>query len=181
MRYVAFLRAINVGGRNMIKMEDLKRLCESLGLKNVRTFIQSGNVLFDSAARNADALARKIEKGIKQQFRLDIAVAVTSLSSLEKLARENPFGKTVASPDVRLFVIFLVAEPPRKPALPDKYDKEAIEVIALGKREACIVCRRKPNGTVGFPNSFVEKEFGVAGTTRDWNTVNRILLLDANK
>ena len=62
INYVAFLRGINVGGKRLIKMEDLRRVVESIGLKNVRTFIASGNLLFETSQTNRDALARKIEE-----------------------------------------------------------------------------------------------------------------------
>ncbi len=129
IKYAAFLRGINVGGKKLIKMEALRRVVESLGLKNVRTFIASGNVLFETSQTNRDALTRKIEK---------------------KLLKSSP-------------------------KLPLKSAIENLEVLAIQNRAAFILCRRKKNGMFSFPNNFFEKEFGVTATTRQWNTINRIV------
>ena len=83
MRYVAFLRGINVGGKKLIKMPDLRRVLESLGLNNVRTFIASGNVLFETSQTNRDTLARKIEKKLLTAFGHDIPVVLQTIDELK--------------------------------------------------------------------------------------------------
>jgi uncharacterized protein (DUF1697 family) len=175
-KYVAFLRGINVGGKRLIKMEDLRRVVESIGLKNVRTFIASGNVLFETSQTNRDALARKIEKKLLTAFGHDVPVVLQTIDELKDLLRAGPFKKIRPSAEVMMCVTLLVAEP-KGPKLPHKSAIENLEVLAIRNRAAFILCRRKKNGMFSFPNNFFEKEFGVVATTRQWNTINRIVAL----
>jgi uncharacterized protein (DUF1697 family) len=177
IKYVAFLRGINVGGKKLIKMEDLRRVVESLGLKNVRTFIASGNVLFETSQTNRDALTRKIEKKLLTAFAHDVPVVLQTIDELKDILTAGPFKKIKPSADVVMFVAFLAAEPKGKPKLPLQSATENLEVLAIKNRAAFILCRRKKNGMFSFPNNFFEKEFGVTATTRNWNTVNRIVNL----
>jgi uncharacterized protein (DUF1697 family) len=180
IKYVAFLRGINVGGKRLIKMEDLRRVVESLGLKNVRTFIASGNVLFETSQTNRDALTRKIEKKLLTAFGHDVPVALQTIDELKELLRTGPFKKIKPSAEVMMCVTLLVAEPKDSPKLPFKSATENLDVLAIKNRAAFILCRRKKNGMFSFPNNFFEKEFGVTATTRQWNTINRIVDFAAN-
>jgi len=175
IKYVAFLRGINVGGKKLIKMEDLRRVIESLGLKNVRTFIASGNVLFDTSQTNRDALTRKIEKELLTAFGHDIPVVLQTIDELRDILRVGPFKKIKPSAGVMMCVTLLVAEPKASPKLPFKSAIENLEVLAIKNQVAFILCRRKKNGMFSFPNNFFEKEFGVTATTRQWNTIVRIV------
>ena len=173
IRYVTFLRAINVGGQNLIKMEELARIFASAGFKNVRTFIQSGNVIFDSRSGNSIALASKIERALQQALGYKVTVMLRTLAEIQEIVRRNPFKKIQPGADVMMFVVFLADEPQSKPKLPLISTKENFEVFDIRDRAAFIVCRRKKNGSFGFPN--VEKELGVSGTVRNITTVRKIV------
>jgi len=177
-RYVAFLRAINVGGKRMIKMEALRRDFESAGYQNVRTFIASGNVIFDATETDPDSLARKIEKKLLKAFGHDVTVMVLTLSELQRAVKSNPFKNIKASKEVMLFVSFLSAEPDKKLKLPRQSVAESVDVIALKGRAAFLVAHHKKDGRFGFPNNFLEKEFNVAATTRNWTTVCKVAALE---
>ncbi len=176
IKYVAFLRGINVGGKKLIKMEDLRRVVESLGLRNVSTFIQSGNVIFEASATDRSALTKKIEKKLLAAFGHDVTVVLQTIDELKDILKRNPFKKIKPGADVMMFVAFLAAEP-NKAKLPLHSVTENLDVLAIRHRAAFILCLRKKNGMFSFPNNFFEKEFGVAATTRNWNTVNRIVAL----
>ena len=173
-RYVAFLRGINVGGNKLIKMEELRRVIESRGFANVRTFIASGNVIFDSAETDISVLAKKIERKLLKAFGHEITVVILELASLASMAKRNPFKKFDSEPDVMLCAVFFAADPP-KLKLPLKSIPENLEVFAVRDGAAFVICRRKQSGWFGFPNNFVEKQFGVAATTRQWRTVQKIV------
>ena len=173
--YVAFLRGINVGGKRLIKMEDLRRVLESIGLKNVRTFIASGNVLFETSQTNRDALARKIEKKLLTAFAHDVPVVLQTIDELKDLLRTGPFRKIKPGANVMLCVTLFAGELKTGLKLPLKSVIENLEVLAIKNRAAFILCRRKKNGMFSFPNNFFEKEFGVVATTRQWNTIVRIV------
>jgi uncharacterized protein (DUF1697 family) len=174
-RYVAFLRGINVGGRKLIKMDALAEMFRSAGLKNVRTHIASGNVIFDSASANKAALIRKIEKVLVRELGYEVPVILRTLAELENLARRNPFKKQPSSKDIGHFVVFLAGEPEKEIQIPLISQTENLEVFELADSTAFILARRKKTGWFGYPNNFVEKQFGVIGTTRNWSSVNKLV------
>ena len=168
------MRGINVGGNKLIKMEELRRVIESSGFANLRTFIASGNVIFDSAETDASVLAKKIERKLLKAFGHEIAVVVIALPALASMVRRNPFKPEDRAGEAMLCVVFFTADPP-KLKLPIKSLTDNLNVFAVRNRAALVVCRRKKNGWFGFPNNFVEKQFGVAATTRQWRTVEKIV------
>ena len=174
-RYVAFLRAINVAGQKLIKMKDLAQIFAAAGCKNVNTYIQSGNVIFDSKSTNSAALSKKIERTLQQALGYEVTIILRTIAELEALVRRDPFKKIKTGDQVMLFVVFLSNQTKPTPKLPLISIKENLELFEIKDGAAFIVSRRKQNGWFGFPNAFVEKELGVVGTTRNWNTVNKIV------
>ena len=169
------MRGINVGGKKLIKMDQLVRVFESLGLKNVRTFIQSGNVIFDTPEPDRAALIQRIERKLLKAFGHEVTVVLQTIDELEDILRRSPFRKIKPSADVMMFVTFLADEPRSKAKLPLHFTTENLEVLSMRNRAASILCHRKKNGFFAFPNNFFEKQFGVAATTRNWTTVNKIV------
>lgn len=174
-RYVAFLRGINVGGRKLIKMDELVRIFTSAGFKNVRTYIQCGNVFFESRSANKAALAKKIEKALRQTLGYEVTVVLRTLSELESMVARNPFKRRAGGADVMQCVVFLADDPANKIQIPIISTTENLEVFAVADRAVFTIARRKKTGWFGFPNNFVEKQFGVLGTTRQWKTVKKML------
>jgi uncharacterized protein (DUF1697 family) len=177
IKYVAFIRGINVGGHKLIKMADLRDVFESAGFRNVSTYIQSGNVIFDAKETDAGVVVKKIEKKIYQSLGHQVTVILQTAAELKECVKDNPFKRIKPSEDVITFVTFMSAEPLQQQRLPFVITKENVEVLAIKNRAAFIVCRRKPNGMFGFPNAIFEKELGVSATTRNWATVNKVLEL----
>jgi len=174
-RYIAFLRAINVGGKQLVKMEDLRRSFESFGLKNVRTFIQCGNVFFDTAETNSDLLSLNIETRLRKVLGYEVKILVRTLAELRALTRRSPFGSFERDKDVMLVVALLAEQPKLRLKLPLESAKENLEVLAVRNRAAFILCRRKKTGWFAFPNNFIEKVLAVPATTRQWKTLHRIV------
>lgn len=170
-KYVALLRKVNVGGQNLIKMDALRGVFESAGLKNVRTFQQAGNVVFETAVTNPVA---KIEKLLSDSFNTDLRAIVFTLDELARIAKQDPFKK-VEQGDVMLCVVFLFDKPAQLPKLPFKSTTENLELIAVKDRAAFVVARRKKTGWFGFPNNFIEKQLGVTATTRQWSTLRKLI------
>src|SRR5512140_2579751 len=96
MKYIAFLRAINVGGNALIKMTDLKRMFESAGLENVQTYIQSGNVIFASKEEDAEALEKRIESQLEGAAGYKIICFVRTMRELQAIVSKNPFKATAS-------------------------------------------------------------------------------------
>ena len=105
-KYIAFLRAINVGGHT-VKMDRLREIFEEMGLTNVETFIASGNVIFKTSSKNMDALAKEIEKGLKDSLGFEVATFIRSDSELAHIADYKPFPKFQMDSAAALNVAFL--------------------------------------------------------------------------
>ena len=172
-KYVAFLRGINVGGNKLIKMGSLSAAFTAAGFRNVKTYIASGNVIFSTRASNPVILASKIEKLLLTTFGHQITVILFSFAELQEIVKSNPFKRTRRS-DVMLFSVLLRA--PSTRAKPPRESKpEKFSVIAVQDRAIFIVARRKRTGWFGFPNNWVEKEFDVTASTRNWSTLQKIV------
>ena len=173
MTHVAFLRAVNVGGRGIVKMTDLQKAFAAAGAKNVRTVIASGNVVFDAPAALGPVRDR-IQQKVRTLLGADPEIAFRTLPYLERLIDAAPFGPLVNDRTVKLYVLLLIGKPKRLPAFPMTIPKEVIEVRGMYEQDALIVSRRKPNGFYGFPGLWTERELGVASTARNWTTIIRI-------
>lgn len=174
MRAAAFLRAVNVGGRNIVPMAELKRRLGVAGFTGVHTYLQSGNVTFNSAG-TVDAAAKKIEEMLASWLGFEVAVMARSLERLRELQRADPFARHRKMPDAKLYVAFLAGTPASRPDLPYVYGKDGLELIAIDGREAFIVSQPLEGGRSGYPNLTLEKALGVASTSRNWNTLERML------
>ena len=175
--YVAFIRAINVGGRAIVRMTDVRDAFVRAGCERVRTYIQSGNVLFDSRETDVGVLSGHVCGRLAELTGTKVGMSVRRLAELEKLVKGQPFRDFETDPSIKLYVAFLESKPPVKPKLPLISVREALEAFAMKSLDVLILSRPKPNGFYGFPNNFVEKELAVPATTRNWNTVQKILQL----
>jgi uncharacterized protein (DUF1697 family) len=175
--FISLLRGINVSGHNMIKMAELKTLYESIGLTDVSTYIQSGNVVFRSEQNDPSVLGALIERAIQKRFGSSVTVIIRRPAELAKIIKTNPFLGLNKVDEARLYVTFLQTKPtatlvealgPVAAKTPDEY-----RIIA---NEVYLHC---PNGygkTV-LSNTFFEKHLNLKATTRNWNTVNRLLAM----
>jgi uncharacterized protein (DUF1697 family) len=173
IKYVAFLRAINVGGNNLIKMDELKMKFKSVRCEDVRTYIQSGNVSFNSKISDGNSLIMKIESELHKNLSKDVLVFLRTSEQLKSIIEGNPFVKLTISNPSKLYVTFIKDELKQKPKLPFLSPKKDVEVLQIKDREIyCIT--HEINGRSGFSNQFIEKEFGVRATTRNWNTIIKV-------
>jgi uncharacterized protein (DUF1697 family) len=172
-KYVAFLRAINVGGKNLIKMDELKKIFKSIGSDDIRTYIQSGNVIFNSKISDENSIIKKIESELHKNLSNDVLVFLRTSEDLKSIIETNPFLKMILNNPIKLYITFLKDELKQKLKLPFLSPKKDVEVVKIKDREIyCIPHEIK--GQYGFPNLFIEKEFGVKATTRNWNTIIKV-------
>jgi uncharacterized protein (DUF1697 family) len=168
--YVALLRGINVSGHNAIRMPELQASFSGLGFADVRTYLQSGNVVFSAGKSNESKLAAAIQARIKQDFGLEVPVLVMSANELEQVANANPLWPK-AGGDEKLFHSTFLAEP----VSPDRF--EALKLPAAAGERAVLVGRAVllhcPHGygKTKLNNSYFERALGVTATTRNWRTV----------
>jgi uncharacterized protein (DUF1697 family) len=174
-KFVALLRGINVGGNKMVKMDDLKKWFAALGFKNVKTILASGNVLFESADDDEEALAKKIAAKLKAESGHDVGIQVRSIEEIQKLADRNPFKKIKVTPETRLYITFLPEKPKSKLKIPYVSPEKDFKIIEVTNREICsVVDLNLGRGTVEAMG-ILEKEFGKNITTRNWNTIGKML------
>lgn len=174
MRYIAFLRGINVSGQKLIKMEELRKYFETPEFQNVVTYIQSGNILFDSTEKSEAALRERVENVLKERLGYAVPTIVRSLNNIKKVIKNNPLSLPPDDPR-KLHVTFL-ADKPRAGVLdmltPFKGEQED---IAIADREIYLLTVSYGNSKLS--NTLVEKKLGMQATTRNWATVNKVLEL----
>ncbi len=177
LKYIAILRGINVGGKRKLLMADLRLLFEELSFINIKTYIQSGNVIFESI-KNLSALEIEtiIEQEIDKEFGFDVPVIVRSVDELEQVFLNNPF---LTNKDItKLYVTFLKEKPLAEDILhTETYQFENDEFIIIDK-EVFIYCEGKYHQTK-INNSFFEKKLKVTTTTRNWRTVSKLVNLSS--
>jgi uncharacterized protein (DUF1697 family) len=171
MIYIALLRGINVGG-HVVKMERLRELFTELGFTRVRTYIQSGNVFFETAQADREILTQTIEQHLRQALGYEVPVFLRTIPELEQTIALNPFQRLNVTPDMRLCVVFTSDALPKTLVLPLRSPKNDMEIIHTTDYEAFVVWYlingRPPAGT-GF------KILGDRTTTRFFHTTAKIL------
>ena len=175
MRYVAFLRGINVSGQKLIKMEDLRKHFELPGFSNIVTYIQSGNVLFDTTDKKTDKIASKIEQQLEMKLGYPVPVIVRSLEEIKKVIALNPFPLPQEGEKVKLYVSFLSVTPTMESAAAVEALSYPLEQVKIIGQEVYLYTGSY--GSTKFPNTLIEKKLGVKSTVRNWNTVNKVLEL----
>ena len=173
-KYVALLRAINVGGRSVMRMADLRKLFESLGFEDVTTYIQTGNVVFASYKSDPKKLASAIEKKIADEAGHTTVAFVLTPAQLKRAAARNPFAPS-GGEDHRSHLMFLSSAPgaaQRKALLAAAGDDYRVEVH--GK----VLYYAYPNSAAGNRRSIdFERLLGVSGTGRTWKVVDKLIEL----
>jgi uncharacterized protein (DUF1697 family) len=168
------LRGVNVGGRNMIKMDALKALCVSLKLKNPQTYVQSGNVVFSTEENDLAKLGTRIQDAIERKIGFRPNVMLRTMAELQDVVARNPFAKRSGIEPGKLLVNFLAHDP-------GKDAREKATAIKIGPEEMHLIGREAyiyfPNGQgrSKFPWPAIERALGTSGTGRNWNSVTKML------
>ncbi len=173
---VALLRAVNVGGTKKLPMAELKAFLERIGLKDVRTLLQSGNAVFSAAGPSGERLERLLEAEAKKRLGLETGFFVRTAAELDEAIARNPFPKEAERDPGRLVVVFLKSAPS---AASVKALRAAIvgrETVHAAGRHAWIVYP-DGQGTSKLTISVIERHLGTRGTARNWNTVGKLAAL----
>ncbi|MGD0567500.1 MAG: DUF1697 domain-containing protein [Candidatus Sulfotelmatobacter sp.] len=171
--YIAMLRGINVGGHKRIKMDQLRTSLEALGLQQVKTYIQSGNVVFKTAIISPAALTKKIEDKILSQFGFPVSVICRTVQEIEKTIKNNPFVNQAGIDHEKFHVAFL-SQAPAPAAL-----KKLADLTLAPDQSRCLgreVYLYFPNGVSGSSlwKHPLDGVLSVVTTTRNWRTVNTL-------
>lgn len=173
MKYIALLRGINIGRKNRIKMANLKIIFESMGFKDVKTYLQSGNVIFKHDRINVGEIESNIEGKINQTFGFNIDVIIRTEDEFESMISSNPFIK---DPDIefdKLHVTFLKELPDKENILNLNLNIGENEKLEIKGKEIYLYL---PNGyaRTKLTNNTFEKKLKTIATTRNWKTVNKL-------
>jgi uncharacterized protein (DUF1697 family) len=172
--YIAFLRAVNVGGRT-VKMERLRELFTELGLRDVRTYIQSGNVFFTSDATDRAALTRRIEQHLEAVLGYAVPTMLRTVAEVEQLVEADPFAGVEVTPEVRLCVVFLSEPLPADLELPLRSPKGDWDILDATPGAAFVVMHLR-NGRLGAnPAAVLGRSYPGHGTARFFHTTAKIL------
>jgi len=171
-RLVAFLKGINVGGHHIVAMERLKGIFEGLGFKDVSTYKQSGNVVFDAGRLGPEATRKRVEGALSRELGYEVAVFVRTTADLAAIVRSAP---KIAESEVLTFLVTLLPEPlNRFPLrLPMTIPKSSAELLAAEGAQVYSVTRG--GGDSALPNPFLEAKLGLKATTRNINVIREIV------
>lgn len=171
--YIAMLRGINVSGQKVIKMDHLRELCTGLGFRNVETYVQSGNIVFQTQTENPAAVSKRIGETIHHSFGFDTPVIIRDSEQMRNVIANNPFLREKDIDLSKLHVTFL-SETTQKDSLKN------LEALSPGPdrfyaapHEIYLYC---PGGygRTKLSNNAVEKALSVRATTRNWKTANTL-------
>lgn len=171
--YICLLRGINVSGQRLIKMTELVAVYEALKCRNVRTYVQSGNVVFDSVASDSGKLAASIEQRIADEFGFPVSVLIRKASDLARVLKRNPFLSRKDIDASKLHVTFLNKAPTKEQLCGVEAVNAGMDEFLVSGKEVFLYC---PGGygKTKLTNNFFEKKFRDSATTRNWNTINRL-------
>lgn len=168
--YVALLRAVNVGGKNRLPMPALRALFEELGCVDVATYIQSGNVVFRREA-GMEGFGDLCSRAIGERFLIDVPVVVRSASQLLEIRENNPFPTTD-----KVHVAFLRKEPSGISSLdPKRFEPDEFRV----RGDNLYLFYPNGVGKARLTGAILDKKLGVISTTRNWNTLVKLIELSS--
>jgi uncharacterized protein (DUF1697 family) len=175
MRYAAFLRGINVGGHKQIRMDALREAFAAWGFGDIRTLLASGNVLFEAGDEGEKVLAETISQNIEEKFGFPVSVIVRRLKELQRLVEQNPFDGVAVTKDTRLYVTLLPEKRETSLSIPYETPEKDFAILRVSDKEVCsVLTLNMGRGTVDAM-AVLEKEFGKDVTTRNWNTILKVV------
>lgn len=173
-KYIALLRGINVSGQKKIKMADLRSHLQELAIENIETYIQSGNILFESAETASALLALAIKNKIKEKYTFDVPTLVLPALNISAILNDCPFSPATGQETDRIYFTLLADEPTaERIAKLTEIDYSPEQYVLKGKT----IYFYSPNsyGRAKMNNNFFESQLEVQATTRNWKTMHKLV------
>jgi uncharacterized protein (DUF1697 family) len=177
--YIALLRGINVGGHKVVKMADLQKHFEAFGATAIRTYIQSGNVVFKHRASNPATLRRQLEAHLEKKLGFAVPTLVKTADELAQIVKANPHDETLPEFGGKMYVCFFESAPPHSALAalaPYINEKERLVLNEF----AGYAYYAEGLGRAKLSNALIERKLGLA-TLRNWNTVTALLAMAAER
>lgn len=183
MKYVAFFRGINVGGKNLIKMDDLKQLFLDLGLSKTKTYIQSGNVVFETDSEERPLL-KTIQAGVVERFGLECTIILRNIKEMKTFIDQLPYSQAeiaaaeAADPQVEhLYACFLEHLPEQTLLEELRHEYAGSDQLKMGQRDLYLLCRQSiRNSKLAIRTANVFN----SATVRNWKTVKKVYAMLAS-
>jgi len=174
-KYTALLRGINVGGHHKVPMAELKKLLEGMGFADVKTLLNSGNIIFNSTQETIEMLEDKMSSQLENRFGFPVPVLVREGKVIQAMISADPFKDVEVTKNIRLYVTFLQQPPEEKIPfdIPWTSDDDSFKIISATEMEIFSILDLSRGRTVDSM-AILEKTFGKNITTRNWNTILRI-------
>jgi uncharacterized protein (DUF1697 family) len=174
--YISMLRGINVSGQKKINMQELKALYEGLNLGNVRTYIQSGNVVLEAEETGASDLSIIIEQKLFENYGFAVPVIIRSVADIQAVIADNPFLQRENIETDKLYITFLWNEASPENAAKLQAINYTPDECIIDNRAVYILCP-SGYGRTKLTNTFIENKLKTIATTRNWQTINELLKL----
>ncbi len=176
--FISLLRGINVGGQKQIRIPELAKLYEDAGFTNVRTYVQSGNIIFDTSERDQSVLSEVIERRILKIYKFSVEAFIRTPKDFKQLSDNNPFLKARHEDPAKLHVTFLKSTPAKSQINKIEIPDGSTDEYYIKEKEIYLFC---PNGygRTKLSNTFFEKKLDIPATTRNWNTINALYKITA--
>lgn len=174
VKYIALLRGINVGGHHKVPMAELKKEFQQLGFENITTILNSGNIIFDAIAENTDNIENTISAHLEKHFNFHIPTIIRSSKSIHELYLTQPFQKTTLNKDMRLYISFLKSDTKSDLKLPWTSEDGSYKIISKSDKNILSILDLANSQTPKAMEA-LEKHFGKDITTRNWNTIEKIV------
>lgn len=169
--YIAILRGINVSGQKLIKMKDLISLLEKAGLKEVRNYIQSGNIVFQSEEQRIPVLVDIIQDAIKKEYSFDVPTQVLTAQKILKIIEQNPYLNKSDVDLSKIYIVFLDQAPKAIPEIDAKFKGEDEFLI---QDDVIYLYLNTGAGKTKLSNNFWESKLKVNATSRNWKTTLKL-------
>ncbi|GHV09004.1 hypothetical protein FACS189485_21130 [Spirochaetia bacterium] len=173
IKYVALLRGINVGGNNIIKMDGLRKIFEEIGFSDVRTYIQTGNVIFNDIEKDKSKLTEKIEEKLFKETKNKINIVILIFSEINEIILKKPENFGENNEEYKYDIIFLIEPLKAKDAVKEFNPREGVDKIYAGKNVLYHSILKKER-TKSHITKIIESEIYSKISIRNWNTTKKL-------
>jgi uncharacterized protein (DUF1697 family) len=173
IKYVGLLRGINVGGNNIIKMDELRKMFEEMGFSNVKTYIQTGNVIFEDVEKNKSKLIEKIEAKLLKETKNNITIVLLTFFEIKEIIQKKPENYGDDNEKYKCDVIFLIEPLTAKEAIVEFNPREGVDEIYKGKN-VLYHSFLKEKSTKSHFSKIVESKIYPKISIRNWNTTRKL-------
>ena len=178
--YIAFLRGINVGGHKKVPMAKLKEILSGVGLHDVKTYIQSGNIVFKSTIASVNELEQLVQKSIADGFGFTVPVLVKLTKEVASILADNPFTASKYLESNQVYFILLFNIPPEEQVLSFESMKYPNEEFKILNNCVYLLCKNG-YGKAKLNNNSIERKLNVSATARNYRTMQKLVELATNK